>query len=765
MRSHIVVPLSLLLAGFCCSAVVAHAEIAVPHGHTRLRLEPEHDRWLLLPSRSTEKQSLNEDALLEAAGFHVSPGPSRLQWITPAAKSTAINVDALPEDLRTRLALVAGLDGVTPSETRWIAVLNRVSVHFDALPSDPAAWLAGWGLVDAAPHPSLPGVWTAALAHDAALGESLRVAERLRAQPGVATASAALLRPMAPRFVPDDPFFPDQWALNNTGQHSGAAVGNDANLVPAWDSATGADIVIGVIDEGIDQAHDDLAGNLLPELQLDVEDDDTDPSPGTPGKSHGTSVAGIAAALGNNTLGICGTAFDAGLVGIRYEGIVTTRQDHATALAHTVMNPVESPHIDIFNMSYGPLDDGRTLDAPGDIELLALATGATQGRGGKGAIYVWAAGNGRLALDDANYDGFASSIYVIGVAASGAGGVVAPYSEPGSSVLINAPSDYSTVGGSRIVSTANGNFYTTTFGGTSAATPVVAGVVALALERNPALTARDMQHLLIQTAQKNDPGATSWITNAAGHSFSRDYGFGRVDAAAVVDHAPDFRHVPPWTEAPLSAEESVGVGIPDDDPNGITRTLRIDAPAGFVVERVVARVSATHTFRGDLAWSLSSPSGTTVLLAGPRADEADVYDQWPLASVATWGESAQGDWTLRVVDSGAFDTGTFDAWALEIYGYQIAHSADQDADHRINLTELLRLIQFYNLAEFHCEAGTEDGYAPGVGAQTCTPHDNDYAPQDWTISLGELLRAIQLYNIGGYLPCESGEDGFCPVAQ
>ncbi len=92
------------------------------------------------------------------------------------------------------------------------------------------------------------------------------------------------------------------------------------------------------------------------------------------------------------------------------------------------------------------------------------------------------------------------------------------------------------------------------------------------------------------------------------------------------------------------------------------------------------------------------------------------------------------------------------------------HTADPDKDNRISLSELLRLIQFFNSDGFHCMAGTEDGYAPGPGDQTCAPHDSDYNSQDWRISLSELLRLIQFFNSGGYHYCpgENTEDGFCP---
>ncbi len=92
------------------------------------------------------------------------------------------------------------------------------------------------------------------------------------------------------------------------------------------------------------------------------------------------------------------------------------------------------------------------------------------------------------------------------------------------------------------------------------------------------------------------------------------------------------------------------------------------------------------------------------------------------------------------------------------------HTADQDGDNAISLSELLRVIQFYNSAGLHCETGTEDGFGPGPGDDTCPPHAGDYNPQDWEITLSELLRIIQFYNSGGYYACAEGEDGFCPGA-
>ncbi len=91
------------------------------------------------------------------------------------------------------------------------------------------------------------------------------------------------------------------------------------------------------------------------------------------------------------------------------------------------------------------------------------------------------------------------------------------------------------------------------------------------------------------------------------------------------------------------------------------------------------------------------------------------------------------------------------------------HSADQNKDWHINLSELLRVVQLYNLGEYHCDELGEDGYAPGTGDRNCVPHSADCNPQDWKINLPELLRLIQLYNIGAYYPCPNhSEDNYCP---
>lgn len=94
----------------------------------------------------------------------------------------------------------------------------------------------------------------------------------------------------------------------------------------------------------------------------------------------------------------------------------------------------------------------------------------------------------------------------------------------------------------------------------------------------------------------------------------------------------------------------------------------------------------------------------------------------------------------------------------------LPHKADPDRDWHISLGELLRIIQLYNMGAHHCEALSEDGFAPGPGDTGCEGHDADYNPRDWKISFEELLRLIQFYNAPyGVYHREAGtEDGFAP---
>jgi len=309
--------------------------------------------------------------------------------------------------------------------------------------------------------------------------------------------------------------------------------------------------------------------------------------------------------------------------------------------------------------------------------LQALQTGASNGRNGRGTVYVWAAGNGNGNGQNANEDGYANSRYVIAVAASTNQGVQASYSEKGANLLVNAPSS----GGTLAVTTTGfgTSEYDGGFGGTSASCPVVAGVVALMLDANPSLTWRDVIAILAGTATQNDPGAPGWWTNSAGLHFNHRYGFGRVNAAAAVSAARTWSSLGPETST--EGGQTVGQPIPDDDDNGITSSIPISR--NLRVESVEVYFNAPdHSYWPDLQIELTSPEGRTSVLAEqvppPARLTSGSYDNWRFSSRAHMGELSAGTWTLRVRDLDPQGTGTFQSWRLAIHGVDLGTGGDGD---------------------------------------------------------------------------------------
>lgn len=468
----------------------------------------------------------------------------------------------------------------------------------------------------------------------------------------------------------ENPLYAQQWHLHNSGQGGGLA-GVDVRAEQAWTQSTAAGLVLGsratiaIVDDGLQWAHPDLQANYLAAGSYDYNFNDADPSPSN-SDAHGTSCAGVAAAVGDNGLGVSGIAPKARLSGIRLIAAGATDSQEGQALNHALQLN------DIYSNSWGPADSGRGLDAIGPLARAALANGFNNGRSGKGALYFWAGGNGRANNDNSNYDGYANSRYVIAVGAIADSGKPAYYSEPGANLLISSPSSG---GSSGIVTTdlmgssgygglSDAN-YTNQFGGTSSATPLAAGVAALILDANPELSARDVMHILVQSARKVDPTAPGWIANGAGRLFNHDYGFGMVDAGAAVNLARSWTPVAPLAPQ-SSASETVNLAIPDHGGGSLVRTLTIQD--NLRIESVEVLFNASHTWRGDLEVKLTSPTGSTSILATLRNDSNDNYSSWLFSSRQHWDELSQGTWTLTVTDRASADVGTLHNWGLTITG-------------------------------------------------------------------------------------------------
>lgn len=342
-------------------------------------------------------------------------------------------------------------------------------------------------------------------------------------------------------------------------------------------------------------------------------------------------------------------------------------------------------NVHISNNSWGAPDNADLHAAP-IIWQDAISTGLNQGRNGSGTIYVWAGGNGALADDNSNYDGYTNHRGINAICAVDDQGVRSNYSEPGANLRVCAPSRGMPTSGHGITTTdrtgatgfntnGSGNYtdtnYSKTFTGTSASAPIVSGIIALILQAKPDLGWRDVQLILAQSARRNDPSHPDWIQNGAGHWINHDYGFGMIDATTTVSTALDWSNVD--TEITQMQTASPQLAIPDNDTTGVSDTMTFSDSTINNIEFIEITFSAVdHTFSGDLVITLTNETtGTISRLSGEHSCpglSCTAYDDWSFGSIRHLDEAVNGQWTLRVSDQAAVDTGTFQSWRLKFYG-------------------------------------------------------------------------------------------------
>ncbi|RVX69843.1 hypothetical protein B0A52_05677 [Exophiala mesophila] len=461
-----------------------------------------------------------------------------------------------------------------------------------------------------------------------------------------------------------DPIFKTQWHLFNPVQ-----LGHDLNVTGLWlQGITGNGTISAVIDDGLDMYSNDLKDNYYAAGSYDFNENSPEPKPRLFDDKHGTRCAGEIAAVKNNVCGV-GMAYDSKIAGIRILSKPISDEDEATAINYHFQEN------QIYSCSWGPPDDGATMEAPGILIQRAMANGVQSGRGGLGSIFVFAAGNGANFEDNCNFDGYTNSIYSITVGGIDKGGNHPYYSEPCSAQLVVT---YSSGLGDAIHTTDvgaekcyNGH------GGTSAAGPLVVGTTALALSVRPDLSWRDMQYLTIEAAIPINLDDGSWQDTTIGKKFSHTFGYGKVDAYRFVEAAKAWTPVKPqaWWHSPWL---SVQHAIPEGD-QGLAASYEVTADMLKKMnlerlEHVTVTMNVDHGRRGDLSADLISPNGVVSHIATARRPDTakSGYVDWTFMSVVHWGESGVGNWTVIVKDTKENEfNGTFIDWRLNLWGEAI----------------------------------------------------------------------------------------------
>ncbi|GAB5376345.1 MAG: hypothetical protein AcusKO_28070 [Acuticoccus sp.] len=462
--------------------------------------------------------------------------------------------------------------------------------------------------------------------------------------------------------VPFDDLYARQWHLARLG-----------DIETVWGDWSGHGVTVAVYDDGVDYTHPDLDGTYEAARHLTIAGAPADAMASW--SAHGTAVAGLIGAErdGHGTIGV---AWGATLTSVDiFAGAASTPDGLAEALAAL-------GSFDVTNHSWGYWP-GFDADAAVLAQAALFEASLASGRGGLGTLNIKAAGN---AAANANGDALAATRATIVVGAYDDGGALAPYANTGANLLVSAPSSGGRQGllTTDLAGTAGSDpgDYTADFGGTSAATPLVAGVVALMLEANPALGWRDVATILAYSAREVGSGVGArpaagedhgWFLNAArdwngaGLHFSEDYGFGAVDARSAVRMAEAWSR---FGTAATSANETSLTLAPVTESTGNALTATFTAAAEITVESLSLSLALRDTDPKDLVVTLASPAGTTTTLMWREA--AAVSDaatwQWAFGANAFRGENATGTWALTVRGPAGGAPVTLDTAALTLHG-------------------------------------------------------------------------------------------------
>ncbi|XP_054452834.1 proprotein convertase subtilisin/kexin type 7 [Anoplopoma fimbria] len=567
-----------------------------------------------------------------------------------------------------------GEDG-EQSSVHLDAIANRVAEQAGLKNHGQIGQLEGHYLLCSVTPGSAAGIWS----------KGVRPGDVLASHPHVLWHSQERVLSRSKRSMAfNDPNYPKQWHL-----HNHLNKGMDINVTGVWEhNITGRGVTVVVVDDGVEHTHQDIQPNYSPEGSYDLNSNDPDPMPHPDVHSnnhHGTRCAGEIAAVPNNSFCAVGVAYGSKVAGIRVlDGPLTDSLEAIAFNKHYQVN-------DIYSCSWGPDDDGHTVDGPHPLGKAALQHGVIAGRQGFGSIFVVASGNGGQYNDNCNYDGYANSIYTITIGAVDEKGRMPFYAEECASMLAVTFSS----GGSKLRSIVtsdwsmqSGTGCTEGHTGTSAAAPLAAGMVALMLQVRPCLSWRDVQHIITFTATQCDSSA-DWRVNGAGFHHSHQHGFGVLNAWRLVNAAKVWESVPFLVsyQSSVIKEEAPIPNYPDE----LVRTWEVSAAdlgqSGMeTLEHVAVTVTITHPCRGSVEIWLVCPSGMASVIGARRAIDRDSsgYQDWTFSTVRCWGERAEGQYTLKMSDhkestlAQCAASGVLKQCQLTLYGSSMTHSEVQE---------------------------------------------------------------------------------------
>jgi subtilisin family serine protease/subtilisin-like proprotein convertase family protein/mRNA-degrading endonuclease HigB of HigAB toxin-antitoxin module len=422
--------------------------------------------------------------------------------------------------------------------------------------------------------------------------KTLQQANALLAEPEVAWVSPNFYQNWKKFYFPNDPLLGEQWHLNNTGQ-GGGLIDADSDVVEAWDINRGgsANLVIGVIDDGVQGTHQDIrpwvntgevAGDGIDNDGNGYVDDingwnfvfNTNQSqPQNPGDAHGTSVAGVAAARGNNGEGVAGASYNSSAISIRMFDGSSVASDARIALALRYA----AVHSDIVNNSWGGGGVSTAINT-------ALDWGVVNGRGGRGTSYFFATGNDFSASISYPASQALVNNGVVAVGATNNRGTRSNYSNYGQGTDFVTPSNDTRSGYLAIQTTdrtgaagyAAGDYTgtgSTGFGGTSSATPLATGIAALVLAQAENLNV-NLNPAQLKSYLRNTTDLIGGVSYDIVSGFHPEYGQGRLNAFTAVSGVgkPEISVVDSLVEYQSSSAYGFGslfVG------QSVTKTFRI----------------------------------------------------------------------------------------------------------------------------------------------------------------------------------------------